>query len=105
MVVRISALCAVALLLAVAVAAPASAQQISPGGPDAQISEYVAPAGGAGAAGEPGPPGAPGPSGEAGAAGELAFTGLTLLPLALIGVGLVSVAVALRRRPPRSATV
>lgn len=92
---------AVALLIA-AFAAPASAQQVGPGGPDAQVGEYVGPQeiepiqqGGQ----DKNPSlGGPGPSKEVGEAGDLPFTGLWLLPLAALGITLALVGFAVRRR-------
>jgi hypothetical protein len=95
-------LAATALLLA-AFATTASAQQVSPGGPDAQVSEYVLEETNVGG-NEPGVPGenpslgGPGDTGEVGQSGELAFTGLWLLPLAALGITLVVVGVTVRRR-------
>ena len=95
-------LAATALLLA-AFAATAGAQQVSPGGPDAQVSEYVLEETNVGGnqPGEPGETpslGGPGDTGEVGQSGELAFTGLWLLPLAALGITLVVVGVTVRRR-------
>ena len=96
------------LLLTAALATTASAQQVSPGGPDAQVSEYVLPETQIGPL--PAPPagqepqeavpslGGPGPTGEVGQAGKLPFTGLWLLPLAALGITLALVGVATRRR-------
>ena len=91
-------LVATALLIA-AFAVPAGAQQVSPGGPDSQVSEYVLPET------EIGPleggeevPSLGGPGEDVGASGDLPFTGMWLLPLAALGITLALVGVAVRRR-------
>ncbi len=92
-------LVATALLVA-AFATTASAQQVSPGGPNAQVSEYVIEETDLGGR-DPGQTpslGGPGDTGEVGASGDLAFTGLWLLPLAALGITLVVAGTAFRRR-------
>jgi hypothetical protein len=75
---RLSGICLVILLVMGGLAAPASAQS-------SQVSQYVQPP--------------PSPSGfDPGEAGELAFTGLMILPLLMLGVLLVLGSLALRRR-------
>ncbi|MGH2950762.1 MAG: hypothetical protein ACRDKX_01805 [Solirubrobacterales bacterium] len=95
MALRLSGIWVVSLLIAAAFAAPAAAQQVSPGGPNAQVSEYIEPGGGGGAGQVPGLGGG---AAEPGAAGDIPFTGLTILPLVMIGVALIAVVVLLRRR-------
>ncbi len=84
----------VAVLAVAAVAAVSSAQQVNVGAPNSQVDQYVPaqPTGGGGHK-----PLAP-VAGPTGNAGQLAFTGLNLLPLVMIGSLLVCVALALRRR-------
>ena len=103
------ALTLVAAILAMAAFAPsASAQQVGPGGPNAQVGEYVGPTqeidptGSGGEANNPSLAGG-GPTGEVGASGKLPFTGLWLVPLAVLGITLALVAVAVRRRNDPSA--
>lgn len=99
---RLALTLAAVLLLTASFATTASAQQVSPGGPDAQVSEYVLPETEIGpipGQGEPTPSlGGPGPTGEVGASGDLPFTGLWLLPLAALGITLALVGLAVRRR-------
>ena len=93
-------LVATALLVA-AFAVPASAQQVSPGGPDSQVSEYVLPETDIGPlqGGDEVPSlGGPGPTGDVGSSGNLPFTGMWLLPMAALGLTLALVGVAVRRR-------
>ena len=92
-------LVATALLIA-AFAVPASAQQVSPGGPDSQVSEYVLPETQIGPLrGEEVPSlGGPGPTADVGASGDLPFTGMWLLPMAALGITLALAGVAVRRR-------
>ena len=95
---RLAVACVSALLLAAAFATSAGAQQVSPGGPNAQVSQYVAPFGEQPPSPEAAVPGIGGGGGEPGAAGELAFTGLALLLLVMLAVLLVFGGLALRRR-------
>ena len=98
----VGSLIAVALLIA-AFAGTASAQQVSPGGPDAQVSEYVLEETEIGGGPEQTPSiGGPGETNEVGVSKGLPFTGLWLLPLAALGLTLAFVGVAMRRR--RTAT-
>ena len=90
-------LVAVALLVA-AFAVPASAQQVSPGGPNAQVSEYVLEETNIGGPRETPSLGGPGAPGDVGQASKLPFTGLWLLPLAALGITLVLVGAAAGRR-------
>jgi hypothetical protein len=86
------------VLTTAALATTASAQQVSPGGPNAQVSEYVLEETQVGGPGETPSLGGPGPTGKVGQSGELAFTGLWLLPLAALGITLVVAGAAVRRR-------
>jgi hypothetical protein len=91
------------VVLTAAFATTASAQQVSPGGPNAQVSEYVLPESEIGPIGGPGNEqnpslGGPGPTGEVGSSGSLPFTGLWLLPLVALGITLVVVGSAAWRR-------
>jgi hypothetical protein len=89
--VRLSLFIAVALLAFAAISPAAGAQQINPTGPgDAQLAQYVEPEAGGGGQAPPAP--------SEREVSELAFTGLTLLPLALIGVGMVFAGLAWQRR-------
>jgi hypothetical protein len=102
---RIAGTCALALLLAAAFATSAGAQQVSPGGGNAQVSQYVAPFEEQPPAPEAAVPGIGGVEGaEPGPAGELAFTGLMLLALIMLAVLLVFGGLALRRRAAVPAT-
>jgi hypothetical protein len=95
MLIRRLTILVVVLALGGILATPAAAQQPSPGGPDAQVNQYVEPEVSVGEA----PPGQP--PGEVGQAGDLAFTGLVILPLAMLGIALILGALALRRRRAR----
>jgi hypothetical protein len=75
---RLSGICLTVVLTLGILATPAAAQS-------SQVSEYVQP--------EPTPTGF-----DPGQAGELAFTGLMILPLLMLGVLLVLGSLALRRR-------
>jgi hypothetical protein len=75
---RLSGICLTVVLTLGILATPAAAQS-------SQVSEYVQP--------EPTPTGF-----EPAQAGELAFTGLMILPLLMLGVLLVLGSLALRRR-------
>ena len=91
----------VGILLIAVFATGASAQQVSPGGPNSQVSEYVLPESNIGplAGNEEVPSlGGQGPTGEVGSSGKLAFTGLWLLPLAALGITLAAVGVSMHRR-------
>ena len=99
--VRLATSLAVAILAIAALASTASAQQISPGGPDSQVSEYILPETEIGPlrGGDEVPSlGGPGPSGDVGGSGNLPFTGMWLLPLAALGITLALAGVAVRRR-------
>ena len=96
---RLATSLVVAVLAIAAFASVASAQQVSPGGPDSQVSEYVIPETNLGGGEDPiRGLGGQGPSGEVGSSGALAFTGLWLLPLAALGITLAAVGVTMRRR-------
>ena len=98
---RLATSVVVAILAIGAFASVASAQQVSPGGPDSQVSEYVIPQTQIGGQ-EPGEAvpslGGPGPSGEVGSAGKLPFTGMWLLPLVALAITLALVGTTLRGR-------
>ena len=91
------------VVLTAAFATTATAQQVSPGGPDSQVSEYVLPQTDIGPIAGPGNEqnpslGGPGGSGEVGSSGSLPFTGLWLLPLVALGITLMVAGSAFRRR-------
>jgi hypothetical protein len=90
---RLLGVCVTAVLALAILAAPAGAQvNINPGGPNAQLAQYVQPERGGGG-------NRPAQVVEAaGGSGQLPFTGLMILPLAMIGVGLVLGAAAVGRR-------
>ena len=100
---RVSLILAVAVLGVAAVSTAALAGvQVGPGGPNAQVGQYVLP--------EPPVlierpppdriilPSGDGGTADVGAGGQLPFTGLLLLPLVMAGSLLALGAVALRRR-------
>ncbi len=102
---RIAAVSLLALLLTLALTTSAGAQQLGPGGSNAQVSQYVSPFD---VEQPPSPqaavPGIGGPEGaEPAPAGELAFTGLMLLLLVMLAVALVLGGLALRQRAAKGA--
>ena len=97
---RLATSLVVAILATAAFATVASAQQVSPGGPDSQVSEYVIPETEIGPLPDEQVPslGGPGPTGEVGSSGKLPFTGMWLLPLAALGITLAVAGTTMRRR-------
>jgi hypothetical protein len=96
--VRLVGVGVIALVALAVAAAPAVAQQVGPDDGGSQVDQYV----GGGAQGGGNPDDGPGVGGGGevggGGGGQLPFTGLAVLSLALVGIALLFIGPALRRR-------